>query len=170
MDIVSWFLWLLWQSFYIIFWTWPLWYVSWLAVAVMLVSARTEYYKSGGGIKGLLHAVWFAVVNLPRTMNAILRWFAMQIVMLASIVTKTDVMSQLPNFVRRWLGHSPTETRTVYRDKIVERIKWKRPPLLWRLVKTTLLVFLGIVLTRAYDYGYLGPWTRGAAAWFYNLF
>lgn len=169
MEYLSWMPWALWQVVYVLFWTWPFYYVSWLSLIVLAIGARTEYVKQGGGVQGLTRGIWFAVKNFPRTMNEILRWIVMQILLLAGFVSKTDIMSMLPNFIRRWLGHGPIETRTVYKDRIVERTKWRRPPIKWRVAKTGFFILIGVALTRAYDYGYLGPWSRTLTSWFYNL-
>lgn len=166
MDYLAW---ALWQFLYVLFWTWPLYYISWLAVIVLLFSARTEYVRTGGGLKGFVYAAWYAIKNLPRTMNAIARWIVKQIILLAEVVTKTDIESQLPNFVRRWLGRQAIETREVVREKIVYRERSVRRPLWKRTLRLfytlTVGTIFGVGLTRAYDYGYLRPWIYAAVSW-----
>lgn len=151
--------WLLWQVLYILFWTWPLWYITWLATAVVAMSARTEYLKRGGGLWGLMHALWYAVKRMPNTMNHIFRWIGQQIVLIASIASKRDIMSDLPKPVLRWLGQTLVETKIIERDRVVYRDRWKKVSLKWRVARFSLTVLLGMALIRAYDYwAIVGPW------------
>lgn len=166
MDYLSWFVW---EFLYTLFWRSPICYVTWFACIVLAVGSRTEFVKHGAGFRGGAFALWFAIKNFPRTVNEILRWATMQIVLLAGLVTRTDVFGILPIFVRRWLGHGPFETKTIYRDRIVDRVKWKRPPIKWRIARTVSTVLFGMALLRAYDYGYLGPWAYTAVTWIRTL-
>lgn len=148
-----------WEVFYTLFWRSPFCYVTWVSLIILAIGARTEYVKYGGGLKGTRLAGWYAIKNFPRTMNEVLRWIAMQIILIAGLVSRTDVLGMLPRFVRTWLGHGPIETRTVYKDRIVERVKWKRPPIKWRLTKSIALILTGFALTRVYDHWTIvGPW------------
>lgn len=153
---------ILWETFYTLFWRWPFYYISWLAVLVVAMSARTEYVKKGSGLRGFAHALWYALKLMPSTMNHIFRWIAQQAVLIASIAAKRDIMSDLPKPVLRWLGQTLVETQIIERP--VYRDRYKKVPRWWRVARVILSAFCGAAILRTYDYwDIVWPWVR---TWF----
>lgn len=155
---------ILWEALYTLFWRWPFYYISWLAVLVVAMSARTEYVKKGGGLWGLGHALWYALKLMPSTMNHIFRWVAQQAVLIASIAAKRDILSDLPKPILRWLGQTIIETRIIETGPTIYKDRWKKVSLRWRCARFVLSALFGVAAIRIYDYWHtVWPWV---VAWF----
>jgi hypothetical protein len=111
---LTWAWWLVYGLMYVLYWTWPLYWITWPATVILLISARGEYLKSGGGPTGALRAFRYVLVNLPSTVRGIIRWLLVQGLMVTRWSTGNDVSSMLPERIKKWLGDTPGETKYVY--------------------------------------------------------
>lgn len=122
----EWLLWGLKSIIYILFWAWPWYYVTWPLMIITIVSARSEYKKTGGGFRGAMHATYFAIRSLPSTANALARFVVSQFIMIYGLLSRTDAMKQVPGSIRIWLGHGAIEKQIVEVEKIVYRDRGAR--------------------------------------------
>lgn len=125
----GWLLWVLKTLVYILFWAWPWYYVTWPLTIITIVSARSEYKRTGGGFRGATNATYFAIKSLPTTANALARFVVTQVIMFYGLLSRTDAMKHVPGPVRTWLGHGNVEKQIVEVEKIVYRDREK--PTLW---------------------------------------
>lgn len=116
----------LWWILGVLYFTFPLYLVTWPATFAAFVSARSEYLISGGGVVGTWKAVTFLFLNLPRIIFETIRWLVRVLIIDLPRVFGKDVSSTLPQWMLRWIGHSSSGTvktveKIVYRDRPVHR-------------------------------------------------
>ena len=132
----------LWWVLVVLYSTFPLYWITWPATAVLAMSAWGVYRERGRGAAGAWAAARYAVVNLPRAIVDVVRWIANQAISLVEWRTGRDVTGALPTRLAQWLGRSAQQARV--RTRVVERTVYTRPPDAVVLLRAAWVVLKGL--------------------------